>query len=133
RALAPGREREGRPAPAGRACGADALRVHLGARLEEVEAAEAVPELQAGQARPPPGLAPAPEGVCELAAVVVAHHVVGEGDEALARETDRGPRDGGDLRVLEPPVGPVPVRQQDGGKGPAPGGRLEVARHEEAG
>ena len=71
---------------------ANRVLAHVRQRLEEVEAADAVPELQAGQAQAPQVLAPAAEGVRELPAVVVADHVVDEDDEALAREVDGAAR-----------------------------------------
>mgnify|MGYP003693753379 CR=1 FL=1 len=67
-------------------------RSDVGQRLEEVERADAVPQLQAAEAQAPQVLAPPAERVRQLPAVAVADHVVGEDDEALAREADRAVR-----------------------------------------
>ena len=68
---------------------ASASRRTYGQRLEKVERADAVPQLQPGEAQPPERFAAAAERVRQLLAVVVADHVVAEDDEALAREPDR--------------------------------------------
>ena len=96
----------------------------VGQRLEEIERADRVPELQAAETQPPQVLAPAAEGVRELAAVVVADHVVREHDEALAREADRAARAGVDRRVFSSrPLVQWPCGDRIAGNGPAPIGR----------
>ena len=103
---------------------AEAVAADVGQRLEEIERADAVPQLQAAETQAPEVLAPPAERVRHLPAVAVADHVMGEDDEALAREADRASRAGVDRRVLEPPVGPVAVRRQD---------RPETGRRQSAG
>ncbi len=111
------REQERLRAAAGLARRGERVAAHVRQRLEEIERADAVPQLQPGQAQPPEKLAPAAERVRQLLAVVVADHVVAEDDEALTRQPDRARGPGRRRRVLEPAVGPVPVGREDRGKG----------------
>ena len=73
------------------------------------------------------------ERVRQLAAVVVADHVVGEDDESLAREVDGAARPRDQRVVLEAAVRPVPVRRQHRGKRAVTVRPVEVAGDEESG
>ena len=79
--------------PAARlAGGADRVAAHVGQRFQEVERRGCCSTAAARRGSGPTGLTPAAEGVRQLAAVVVADHVVGEHHEALARQADGAPR-----------------------------------------
>ena len=69
----------------------------------------------------------------QLAAVVVADHVVGEHDEALTRQVDRAGRAGRQLGVLQTPVRPMPVRRQNRRKRTGARRPIEIAGDEKAG
>src|SRR5262245_27528086 len=55
------------------------------------------------------------ETMADGGAVVVADHVVAEGDITLPRETGRARRPGVQLLILQPAIRPMPMRAEHGG------------------
>jgi hypothetical protein len=126
-------EQERLRAAAGLTSDRQRLLLDAGQRLQEIEAPDRIPQLQAGEAHAPQRFALASEGVRELTAVVVADHVVGEDDESLAGEIDGAARDRVERRVLQPPVSPMPMRRQHRGEGACADWPIEVPGHQEPG
>ena len=121
-----------RPSPGGSGRG-EAAPVDVGERLQEVDRADAVPQVEAQRSDAPQREARVEEAVVHLARVVVADHVVREDDVALPGEGDAARRDRARVAVLQPPVGPVAVRGEHPGEGPGlPHRAVQVPRDVEA-
>ena len=126
-------QQEGLRAPARGPGAGEAARVHVGEGLQEVQRADAVPQVQPEGPDPPQREARVEEAVVHLARVVVAHHVPGEDHVALPGEGDAPRRDRAVRAVLEAPVGPVTVRREDTREGARLSHRpVEVPGHVEA-
>src|SRR5262249_49569392 len=66
----------------------DRIATDIRKRLQEVHRADAVPQLQTGEAEAPQVLPLSTKRVRKLLAVAVANHVVAEDDEPLTSEAD---------------------------------------------
>ena len=126
-------EQERLRAAAGLSRDSEAVAADVGQRLEKIERADRIPQLQAAEAQAPEVLPASAERVRQLPAVAVADHVVREDDEALARETDRPSWNRVDRGVLQAAVGPVPVRRQDGRERTVADRPVQISGDEEPG
>src|SRR5207237_2484850 len=91
------------------------------------ESANAVPGLQTHQADVPKQVGPvARKGVLDLGGIVVASHVVGEGDHSLAGKADAPGGDAAQLIVHQPPLLPMAVWIENAGVGATAFGQSPV-------
>jgi len=146
--LVDGGEHEGLCTTAGSAGAGDALRVDIGQGREEIDCADAVPELHPHEADAPEeplsieesSLAVAGLAIhvaCHLGglkrAVVVADHVIGKGDISLAGEADAAGRNRATIIMREAAMAKMAVGADNAGKRSlAVPGPIEIAGNEES-
>ena len=142
-------EHKGLRAAAGFPRAGQPIVVHVRQGLQEVQRANAVPRLEPHQAHIPKQvnlvrrelavprvmLVRRRVGVIRKEGVIIAHHIVGKRDHALARKADAACGYAAVFVVRQPAFVPVPVRVEDGGERPlAPPERtIQVPREVKAG